>query len=103
MNKLKRYGIIFLSCLTLSTTATTVFTANTITAEAHSGRTDAYGGIMTTRIRVVLGATITIATAIPRICIQMEYARMQPIFRQITFLRAEMTLLQRKRLRSPMI
>lgn len=44
MNKLKRYGIIFLSCLTLSTTATTVFTASTITAEAHSGRTDAYGG-----------------------------------------------------------
>lgn len=44
MNNLKRYGIIFLSCLTLSTTATTVFTANTITAEAHSGRTDASGG-----------------------------------------------------------
>lgn len=44
MNKLKRYGIILLSCLTLSTTTTTIFSANTITAEAHSGRTDANGG-----------------------------------------------------------
>ena len=44
MNKLKRCGIIFLSCMTLSTATTTVFTANTIIAEAHSGRTDANGG-----------------------------------------------------------
>ena len=102
MNKLKRYGIICLSCLTLSTTATTVFTANTITAEAHSGRTDAYGGHHDYK-RAVLGATITIAMAIPRICIQTEYARMQPIFRQITLLQAAMTPMQRKRLRSPMI
>lgn len=44
MNKLKKYGIIFLSCMTLSAATTTVFTANTIIAEAHSGRTDANGG-----------------------------------------------------------
>lgn len=44
MNKLKRCGIIFLSCMTLSAATTTVFTANTIIAEAHSGRTDANGG-----------------------------------------------------------
>ena len=44
MNKLKRCGIIFLSCMTQSTATTTVFTANTIIAEAHSGRTDANGG-----------------------------------------------------------
>lgn len=44
MNKLKKYGVLLLSCLTLSTAAATTFPANVITAEAHSGRTDAYGG-----------------------------------------------------------
>ena len=44
MNQLKKCGVLLLSCLTLSTASATVFTATTITAEAHSGRTDSSGG-----------------------------------------------------------
>ncbi len=44
MNKLKKYGVLLLSCLTLATAPATVLPSNTLIAEAHSGRTDANGG-----------------------------------------------------------
>ena len=42
--KLKKYGVLLLSCLTLATAPATVLPSNTLIAEAHSGRTDANGG-----------------------------------------------------------
>lgn len=103
MNKLKRCGIIFLSCMTLSAATTTVFTANTIIAEAHSGRTDANGGHRDNKNKSGLGSYHYHCSGILHICIRTVYARMQWGARQIIVLQETAAPRQQKHLRSPMI
>ncbi len=44
MKRLKKFGTVLLSCMMLTASFTTVSNMTMITAEAHSGRTDAQGG-----------------------------------------------------------
>lgn len=44
MNRLKKLGLVAAACLCVSVPATAVFESTVLTAEAHSGRTDARGG-----------------------------------------------------------
>lgn len=77
MKRFKKFGTALLSCMMLTASFATVSNMTMITAEAHPGRTDAQGGIMTTRIRAVWEVIIIIVATMRHIFIQMESARIR--------------------------
>ena len=103
MNKLKRYGIIFLSCMTLSTATTTVFIANTIIAEAHSGCTDANGGHRDNKNKSGLGSYHYHCNGHPAHLHTNGVCPYAVGARQIIVLQETAAPRQQKHLRSPMI
>ena len=81
--KMKKVISILLATFILTTCIPLVPVFNTVlTVEAHSGRTDGSGGIMTTRIKVDLALTIIIVVGTLPIYILMVYVHIPALLQR---------------------